>query len=202
MALPMSSGPTVFHLVRHAAHVLLPHTLAGRMQQVPLSEAGRAQAAGLAERLAGEAIFAVVASPVQRAMETAEPLAQRLGMQVVVNAGFQEIDFGAWTGRRFDELAGDPVWADWNRLRALASCPGGETMHAAQSRALSALMGLHAAHGGRTIAVVSHADIIRAILAPALGLPLDRLYRLTIDPASVSTLVVLEGDMRIDRVNG
>ena len=74
-------------------------------------------------------------------------------------------------------------------------------MHQAQSRSLAALYRWRTAHPGATVVIVSHADIIKALLAPALGLPLDRLYRLTVDPATISTLVVTDGDLRVDRVN-
>jgi probable phosphoglycerate mutase len=194
--------PTTFHLIRHAVHDLLPHTLAGRMPGVPLSPEGQAQAERLGDRFAGQDIAAVVTSPVQRAMETAAPLAARLGRAPAKEAGFAEIDFGDWTGLRFDALANDPAWHVWNRLRSFTCCPGGESMHCAQSRALAALHGLEASHCGETVAVVSHADIIKSLLAAALGVSLDHLHRLRIDPASVSTLVVFGDDLRVDRVNG
>ena len=111
------------------------------------------------------------------------------------------MDFGRWTGLGFEALDQDPAWHDWNRLRSLASCPGGETMHAAQSRALDGLLRLHHRHPDGAVLIFTHSDIIKAVLAPALGLPLDRLYRLTIDPASVSTLVQYDGDVRIDGIN-
>ena len=195
------AGPTTFHLVRHAAHGLLPHTLAGRMSGVPLSADGRAQAETLARRFAGTDVAAVVASPVQRAQETAAPVARALGLEVRGDAGFEEIDFGRWTGQRFEALDADPDWHAWNRLRSLARCPGGETMHAAQSRALAALARLRAEHGAATVLVVSHSDVLKAVLAPALGLSLDHLHRISIDPASVSTLLVFDADWRVEGLN-
>ncbi len=171
------------------------------MSGVGLSEQGVAQAAALADRLADQAIAAVLSSPVQRAIETAAPVAGRLGLPVQVDPAFEEVDFGRWTGLRFDALATDPAWTDWNRLRSIAACPGGETMHAAQSRALEGLRRLRSAHPDQTVLVFSHADIIKTLLAPALNLPLDRLYRLTVDPASISTLVVFDEDIRIDAIN-
>ncbi len=197
----MGAAPTTIHLVRHAAHGLLPHTLAGRMSGVPLSEEGGAQAKALAEHFQSEPVAAVVTSPVERARGTASPIAAALGLAVSIEPGFDEIDFGRWTGQRFDALGTDPAWDAWNRLRSLAACPGGETMHQAQSRALLALASLRRAWPADTVVVVSHADIIKAVLAPALGLSLDHLYRLTIDPASISTLVLFDDDLRVDGVN-
>ena len=194
-------GPTTFHLVRHASHGLLPHTLAGRMPGVALSEAGREEALLLAARFGAEAVAAIVSSPLQRARETAEPIAERLGLELATDAGFEEIDFGVWTGQRFDELAPDTAWQAWNRLRSLAGCPGGETMAQAQARALLALGRLRAAYPDGSVVVVSHADVLKAVLAAALGLPLDHMQRLTLEPASCSTLVVFDADVRVDRVN-
>ena len=187
--------------MRHATHALLPHTLAGRLPGIPLSPEGIAQAKRLAARFAGHRIAAVISSPVQRAAETAAPLAATLGLPVEIDAAFEEIDFGEWTGARFDTLAHDPAWHAWNRLRGFAGTPAGETMQGAQSRALTALARCRARFLNQAIVIVSHADIIKAILAPALGLPLDRLYRLTIDPASTSTLVIFDEDVRVDGVN-
>jgi probable phosphoglycerate mutase len=187
--------------VRHGAHALLSHTLAGRMPGVPLNAVGRQQATALAARLAGQAAAAVVSSPVQRAAETAAPVAERLGLPVTLDPAFEEVDFGRWTGLGFDALDADPAWHDWNRLRSLAACPGGETMHAVQSRALDGLRRLRGRYPDQGVLLFTHSDIIKVLLSPALGLPLDRLYRLTIDPASISTLVVFDGDVRVDGVN-
>jgi probable phosphoglycerate mutase len=187
--------------VRHGAHALLSHTLAGRMPGVSLSDKGRQQAAALADRFAGQPIAAVVSSPVQRATETAAPVAERLGLPVKRDPAFEEVDFGRWTGLGFEALDADPAWQDWNRLRSLTACPGGETMHAVQSRALDGLRRLRGTYPDQDVLVFSHSDIIKVLLSPALGLPLDRLYRLAIDPASISTLVVFDGDVRVDGVN-
>ena len=193
-------GPTTVHLVRHATHGLLPHTLAGRLPGIALSPAGAAEAQALAAHF-NHPVAAIYSSPIQRALETAAPIAAALALPVMQNPGFTEIDFGEWTGARLDALAPDPAWQAWNRFRSLARCPGGETMHEAQSRALSALADCRVRHPGATVVIVSHADIIRSMLAPILGFSLDRLYRLTIDPASISTLTLFDDDARIDAIN-
>src|SRR5215208_4605580 len=130
---------TTLHLVRHAAHDRLDRVLCGRMPGVTLGTLGRAQAAALSERLAGESIGAVYASPLERARETAEPLAERSGLAVRVEAAFQELDFGAWSGRAFDDLSGDPLWTRWNTARSLTRPPGGETMWEAQARVVGGI---------------------------------------------------------------
>lgn len=187
--------------MRHAAHGLLPHTLAGRMEGVALSEEGRAQATRLAEWFAGHPVAAVLSSPVQRARETAAPVAARLGLPVQVAEAWTEIDFGAWTGRRFDDLAADPAWQRWNAARGLAAPPGGEAAHAAQSRALAGLEALRREWPGQAVAVVSHADVIRAALAGVLGTGLERPWRLRIDPAGVSTVRLGDGEAEVVAVN-
>ena len=187
------------HLVRHAAHGLLGRVLAGRMPGVPLSNEGRAQAAALAATLAARPIRAVLSSPVQRAQETAAPIAARLGLPVLTDPGLDEIDFGAWTGATFDALDGQPAWDTWNRFRSFAPTPGGEAMAAAQARALAAVA--RAAADGGEVVLVSHSDVLKAVLAHFLGMPLDLLHRIELAPASRSMLVLFEDVARVDGVN-
>ena len=187
------------HLVRHAAHGLLGHSLTGRMPGVALSATGLTEATALASRYSGTQVRAVLTSPVQRAQETAGPIAAALGVHPVIEPGLEEVDFGGWAGKAFVALAGEPGWAAWNNARSLAPTPGGENMLAVQSRALSALM-RHREDGG-TIVAVSHSDVIKAVLAYVLGMPLDLLHRLEIAPASRSVLVLGESFARVEAVN-
>ncbi len=175
-------------LVRHAAHALVDSTLCGRTPGVHLGERGRAQAERLAERLAGRAVDAVRTSPMERARETAEPIARRLGVEAEVAEDLVEIDFGAWAGRRFDELDGDPGWARWNAVRSQARPPGGETMLEAQVRIVRHLETLRETHAGRAVALVTHGDLIKAALVHHLGLSIDAWSRFEILPASVSAV--------------
>lgn len=191
---------TVF-LVRHAAHADLGQRLSGRTPDVPLSAAGLAQAAGLAVRLAREAIAAIHSSPLERARATAAAIAARLGIGIEVAPALNEVDFGGWTGRRFDELHHERDWTHWNRRRASACPPGGETMAAAQSRAVAHVERVAAAHSGRGVVLVSHCDTIRAVIAHYLGLSLDNLLRFDIDPASISTMLVGPWGARLVTLN-
>ncbi|MET0250734.1 MAG: histidine phosphatase family protein [Novosphingobium sp.] len=177
-------------LIRHAAHSHLGTILSGRTPGIGLSPKGRAQADALARRLEATTIDAVHASPVQRAQETAAAIAARHGLPVETVAALDEVDFGDWAGRGFAELAGDPRWDAWNAARASAPTPGGETMAQAQARAWNHIAQAAAVEPGRTIAMISHCDIIRAVLAEALGLSLDHLHRFDIGPASISRLVI------------
>ena len=171
------------------------------MPGVGLSAEGYDQALRLAELLAGLKLDAVVSSPVQRAQETAAPVADRLGLVVETDQGFDELDLGDWTGTAFDQLHSLPAWQAWNRFRSFAPSPGGESMVAAQARALAALARLRTRYQNGAVAVISHSDILKSILAHFMGLPLDLINRLTLDPGSRSVLVVFEGDARVDGMN-
>ncbi|ASJ90462.1 histidine phosphatase family protein [Porphyrobacter sp. CACIAM 03H1] len=175
-------------LVRHAAHSQLEHVLCGRAGDVPLSEAGSAQALRLARRLGGEGVDEVQTSPVRRARETAQALTMVRRAPVTVAEALDEVDFGEWTGREFAALEGDPRWREWNARRGAARAPGGEAMVAVQERVLAHLRAVARRAEGLVVAMVSHADVIRAAVAGVLGLSLDRILAFDIDPASVTRI--------------
>jgi probable phosphoglycerate mutase len=160
------------------------------MPGVRLGEEGRRQAGRLAEHFAGDGIAAIYSSPLERARETAEPIARRLGLPVQVAEALNEIDFGAWTGRRFDELANDVTWASWNRARTSVRPPRGEDFAAAQTRIVGFLKQVARSHDGTGVVVVSHCDLIRAALCAFLNCQSLDDYRLfDIAPASITRLV-------------
>lgn len=192
---------TTVLLVRHAAHALVDNTLCGRKPGVHLGDRGRAQAERLAEKLAERAVDAVRTSPMERARETAEPIARRLGVEPEVAQDLIEIDFGAWTGKRFDELDAEPGWARWNTIRSQTRPPGGEAMIEAQARIVRHLEGLRESHAGRSVALVTHGDLIKTALAYHLGLPIDAWNRFEILPASVSALRLSEWGSTILSLN-
>jgi probable phosphoglycerate mutase len=188
---PTESGVTSqILLIRHAAHGHLGSILSGRLPGIPLSHEGRSQAERLGERLAGMQIDAVHASPVQRAQETAASIAAGRGLPVQVAPALEELDFGDWAGRSFVELAEDPRWDTWNSARESATAPGGESMAEAQARAWDHVARTARASPGRTVAMVTHCDIIRALVARVLGLSLGHIHRFDVDPASVTRLAV------------
>lgn len=176
-------------LVRHGAHDDLGTWLSGRTRDIGLNAAGRDETAALAQRLGRRGVSAMAASPRRRTVETAEILGQELGLTPVPAGALDEIDFGAWSGARFSDLDGDPAWRHWNAARSVAPSPGGETMAAAVARAVAHLDGL-ARQGGGPILCVSHCDVIRGVIAHALGLSLDNILRFEIAPASVSWVQV------------
>ena len=179
----------VAFLVRHAAHDLLGRTLTGRRPDVRLNEAGRAHAERLGARLAREQPAAVLSSPAERCLETAAPIARACGLAVEPAEPLQEIDFGGWTGRSFEELHGDPAWTFWNACRGAARCPDGESMLEAQARIVRRLERLPP----ENVVLVSHGDVIKAALCWALGLSLDLVHRFEISPGSISAIELGKG---------
>jgi ribonuclease H / adenosylcobalamin/alpha-ribazole phosphatase len=178
-------------LIRHAAHDHVGKVLSGRLPGLSLSEDGRRQAERLASHLAETPITRLHTSPLQRARETAEAISSaRPGLDVEEHAGLEEIDYGFWSGRSFAELDDDPHWARWNWERSTAVPPGGEGMLAAQHRAWQHVSLAAERYPDETIAMVSHCDIIRGVVAQVLALPLDEVHRFDVDPASVSRIVV------------
>lgn len=188
-------------LVRHAAHSHLGQVLSGRTPGIALSEKGRTQASALAASLAGEPIAAIHASPVQRARETAQAIAGAGGVPVEVVDALDELDFGDWSGRAFDELAHDPLWDEWNRTRASAVAPGGESMGEVQERAWRHIAATAARHPEQAVVMVSHCDVIRAVVARVLGLSLDNIHSFDVGPGSVTRLAVGDWGARVITLN-
>ena len=188
---------TVFHLLRHGEHGLLGRVLAGRMPGVGMTERGRAEIAAAAERLAGEKIAALYSSPLQRTRETAEIVATRLGLPIGFRDDLLELDFGEWTGATFDSIRADPRWQAWSTQRSLAAIPGGESMRAVQQRVVAALLELNERHLHEIVVLVSHGDVIRAVLLFALGMPLDFYNRIEIGQGSISTITIGASGIRV-----
>lgn len=173
-------------LVRHASCDHVGRRLVGRQAGITLNEAGRRQTDALAQRLAREPVTAVYSSPLERAMETAAPIADAHGLRPNPDDAFAELHYGDWTGRPVAELHADDTWRSFNALRSLTRIPGGELVLETQLRAVSALLHLRERHVDETIVVVSHGDVIRSALCYLLGMPIDHLLRLRIEPASVT----------------
>jgi probable phosphomutase (TIGR03848 family) len=191
----------VFHLLRHGEHGLLGRVLAGRMPGVGMTERGRAEIAAQAERLAGEKIAAIYASPLQRTRETAEIVAERLGLPIGFRDDLIELDFGEWTGATFDSIRADPRWQAWSTQRSLATIPGGESMRAVQQRVVGAIVELNERHPHEAVVLVSHGDVIRSALVYALGMPLDFYNRIEIAQGSISTVRIDASGIRILALN-
>jgi len=191
---------TTFLLIRHGAHDLLGNALAGRTRDISLNARGREQAEALIERIAGYRIDHVYVSPRRRALETIAPFIADSHVPQDVEPGIDEIDFGTWSGRAFADLADDPEWHTWCERRSEASPPSGERIVEVQARAITAVRRLRTSHPAATVALVSHGDVIKAVLAHYLGLHLDHLERFDIAPASIS-IVEDAGHSRVMLVN-
>jgi probable phosphoglycerate mutase len=192
---------TTFLLIRHADNDYVGRAFAGRMPGVHLNETGRAQAAALADRLADAGIRVIYSSPLERAVETIRPLADRLQLPVTTRERLIEIDTGEWTGAVFAELAGDAHWRRFNLFRSSTRIPGGELMSEVQTRMCLELEELRCRHPEQTVALVSHADVIRFALAHYAGIPIDLAQRLEVRPASVSVLALEDHGATILRLN-
>ena len=192
---------TTVHLVRHAEYALLDRVLGGRMPGHGLSAAGRAQAEALADALAGRPLAAVLSGPLERARETAAPVAARHGLPVMVDAGLDELDFGAWTGRPYATLDAEPDWQRWNACRSMAVTAGEEGMLGVQARALAVLARLRAAFPEGEVVAVSHAEVVRGLLCHALGVALDLFWRIEVSPACRSVLLLHDGGVRVLGMN-
>lgn len=167
--------------------------LAGRLSGVHLNERGKVQAGELAAALAHVPIKAVYSSPLERALETAEPIAKALKQRVKIDAGLMEADVGDWQGRSVRRLALTRYWRVIQRAPSRARHPGGESFVETQGRIIAALDAICAKHKPRDIvACVFHADPIKLAVAHYIGLPLDQFQRLGCDTASATLLAVSE----------
>ena len=190
----------LFHLVRHGSYALLDHALGGRADH-PLSPQGRDEAERIAVWLEDRQPCKVVSSPMRRAIETADLIARHRSLPVQTDPAFAEIDFADWTGRRFEELHPDCEWQAWNRFRSTAGVPGGEMMLVVQARAVAGLLSHATRRDDAEVVVVSHADVIKAVLAHFMGAPLDLMRRIEIGPGSISQLLLYAEDAKILAVN-
>ena len=157
-----------------------------------LSPEGNQQVQAMIGRVSHLPIRAIYSSPVMRTMQTAQPLAEKLGLELQIRQSLAEIDFGQWSGKKIDELKPLERWKQWNAFRSGARIPGGEVMLETQSRVVSEMLRLREAHPNDTIALVSHGDVIKAAVAYFLGVPLDLSLRIEISLASVSVVAIGE----------
>ncbi|HEX4812676.1 MAG TPA: MSMEG_4193 family putative phosphomutase [Nonomuraea sp.] len=180
---------TTLLLARHGLTDLTGPVLAGRTPGVRLSEAGRAQAAALAGRIAGVRLDAVVSSPLERCRETAEAVAEGRELDVELDERFIECGYGGWTGRRLEDLAKEPLWQVVQAHPSAATFPEGESLAGMQHRAVSAVREWNHRLGEKAVYLVcSHGDVIKSIVADALGLHLDQFQRITADPAALTVI--------------
>lgn len=175
--------------------------LAGRTAGVALDAVGRQQAARTADRIAAVPLAAVVSSPLERCRQTSRALLERQPgtPETRIERAITECDYGDWQGRKLADLAKEPLWRTVQANPSAVVFPGGESMQGMQSRAVAAIRRIDAevgaAHGPNAVWVaVSHGDVIKSVLADALGMHLDLFQRIAVGPASVS--IVRYGEHR------
>jgi probable phosphomutase (TIGR03848 family) len=193
MARPPAAKPTLVLLVRHGTTPTTGQVLPGRAPGLHLSDAGRAQAQQVAGRIGPLGrVAAVYASPLERTLETAAPIARACGLRVRRRAGLLECDFGQWTGRKLSDLRRRREWKAVQSYPSGFRFPGGESFTEMQQRIVDSLAELVAAHPGQAVVTVSHADPIKAAVAHAVGTHLDLFQRIVVSPCSVTAILYSE----------
>jgi probable phosphoglycerate mutase len=189
-------------LIRHGENSFVGKRLAGRLPGVHLNENGRKQAEAIAEALKEGPITAIYSSPMERACETAEPLAQALGLPIQIQEGLTEVDFGKWQGRTLKQLSKYKSWKMVQEKPSEFRFPEGDTFAEAQQRVVECLEVLKAASDEKSlIACFSHSDTIRLAVTHYLDMPLDAFQRVHIDTASITALALGDGVPRLLNVN-
>jgi probable phosphoglycerate mutase len=184
--------PTTVLLVRHGQNDWVgKHKLAGWTPAVHLNQHGRKQASSVGKRLAKAKakINAIYASPLERTMETANLIGEHLCLPVNKYPGIGEVEYGDWTGKAIEKLAKLPEWAVVQYYPSNTRFPGGESLYEMQARGVQQVNKLVDKHRGQTLLLVSHADVIKSVVAHYLGVHLDLFQRIVISPASITTIV-------------
>jgi probable phosphomutase (TIGR03848 family) len=182
---------TLVLLVRHGLTATTGGVLTGWTPGIPLDDRGQGQAAALAARLAPLRFDAIISSPLERCVQTAEAIAGATGQPVCQDERVGECRYGDWTGKPLKKLAKEPLWRVVQAHPSAVRFPGadGESMTDMQHRAIGALRDWNARLGPDAIYLVcSHGDVIKALLADALGMHLDMLQRISVDPCSLSVV--------------
>jgi probable phosphoglycerate mutase len=188
-------------LIRHGHNDWADKKLAGRLPGVHLNEHGQQQATELVERLAALKVAAIYSSPLERAIETAQPLAKARGLRVFRMPGLIEVDYGEWTGKSLKVLSQKKEWRIIQVAPSAFRFPEGESMREMQQRAVATIEKIVMAHPKETVAAFSHGDVIKSIVAYFSGIALDNFQRIGISPASVSVIDLGPFGARINRLN-
>jgi probable phosphoglycerate mutase len=180
---------TTLLLIRHGLTRLTGPVLAGWTPGLHLDDRGVEQAARLAERLRPVALTAIVSSPLERCLDTVAPIADGRGLEIAIDDRLGEARYGDWTGQEIKKLVRDPLWKVVQTQPSAVTFPNGEAMRDVQVRALAAIQEWNERLGPEaTWLACSHADVIKGIVADALGLHLDQFQRIAIGPASLTVI--------------
>ena len=195
---------TTLYLIRHGLNDFVgSHKLAGWQPGIHLNEIGKAQAHALAEYLTSIKFKAIYASPLERTMETAAPIAAAQKLEVIPREGLGETHYGRWQGQSIKALKHRKLWPVIQNTPSLAKFPDGESFPEAQARIVAEIETLRSIHKGakEVIACITHADPIKLAIAHYIGLHLDFFQRLAIQPASMSILRIGERHARLLSMN-
>ena len=194
--------PTLVLLVRHGTTPTTGKILPGRARGLHLAESGKERARRAAERIAElGSIAAIYSSPLERARETAAPIAGALRKPVRIERGLLECDFGDWTGQSLRRLMKKPEWTTVQRAPSMFRFPDGESFVEMQTRMADAVDRIRRRHAGKTVVCVSHADPIKALVAHATGTPLDLFQRIVISTCSVTAIMYTDSSPIVLTVN-
>jgi len=197
-----STKPTMILMVRHGQTPTTGQVLPGRAPDLHLGERGVAQAERAGERIKGlKKVAAIYASPMERTQETAAPIAAARKLDVQIEPGLIECDFGDWTGRKLSALRKLKAWETVQKYPSGFRFPGGESFTEMQGRMVDALARITANHPGQTVVAVSHADTIKAAVAHATGTHLDLFQRIVVSPCSITAIMYTSGGPVVLSVN-
>jgi len=192
---------TTLILIRHGHNDWADKKLAGWLPDVHLNELGRKQAQDLVERLKPIEIAAIYASPLDRTVETAQPLARARGLKINKVPHLGEVKYGDWQGQSLKVLAQKKEWKHVQAAPSTFTFPNGESFRELQNRAVAAVEKIAAAHADDTVALFSHGDVIKVIVAYYAGIALDNFQRIAVSPASISVITVGAFGARLGRLN-
>ena len=192
---------TTFYFVRHGVTSHTATKLSGWLPGVHLSGDGKTEAEAAAWMLAKTKLDAIYSSPIERTLETAEIIASHHKLKVEVVEDLGEVQYGRWTNRTYKTISRTKLWERVQRWPSTARFPDGESLSEVQLRATEALERLRARHPKAQVCCVSHADVIRLVLAHYLGVHIDLFQRLVIGPASISVVTLGNDGPRVLAVN-
>ncbi|MBY0224747.1 MAG: histidine phosphatase family protein [Hyphomicrobium sp.] len=190
---------TIF-MVRHASHALLDRVLTGRHIDIGLDEKGWREAEALSQTLVPQSITHIHSSPRRRARQTACAVGRRLGLSIEIVPALDEVDFGHWAGRAFTDLKADPLWVRWNSDRSGVRAPAGECILEVLSRVTDHLSMVSEFYPGARVVMVTHAEVIRALVLSRAGLPLGAWRAVDVPPASIRRICVHAQDGRLSEL--
>ncbi|MET0866425.1 MAG: MSMEG_4193 family putative phosphomutase [Nakamurella sp.] len=190
-------------LVRHGQSTAnVAGVLAGRTEGVRLNEHGEGQAAAIAERLSSARFDRLISSPLERCIQTVTPFSDAVQLPIEPDEHFIEVDYGSWSGRELKDLGAEPLWRTVQAHPSAAVFPGGEGLAGVSARAAAGIRDIRlAATKDQTVLICSHGDVIKAILADALGMHLDAFQRIVVAPASISVIRYTPLRPFVERIN-